>query len=289
MYHDHDYSATYNQGDTQMNQDPIGIFDSGIGGLSILREVHQQHPSENLIYLADQAHVPYGSRSLEEVRTLSFAIVDFLLERSAKLITVACNTASAASLHALRKKYPGTPFVGMEPAVKPAAANTHSQTVGVLATPATFQGALFASVVERFATDVNVLQETLPGLVQQIEKGELDTPKTRAILEKGVLPLLEQGVDTLVLACTHFPFIIPLLRDIVGEAILVIDPTPAIGLQVGRLLEQNDLVNRQSSDGTIRFITTGDVSSFTTSLRTLNLPFSLVQSASWDQEVLKQP
>jgi glutamate racemase len=137
----------------------------------------------------------------------------------------------------------------MEPAVKPAAANTQSHTVGVLATPATFQGALFSSVVERFAEGVTILQEPLPGLVQQIEKGEVDGPATRAILEEGVLPLLDQGADTLVLACTHYPLIIPLLLDIVGEEIQVIDPSPAIARQVGRLLDQHGLFRVSSEEG----------------------------------------
>ncbi|TFH35156.1 MAG: glutamate racemase, partial [Anaerolineales bacterium] len=164
-------------------QAPLGMFDSGVGGLTILREVQRQLPAENVLYVADQAHVPYGSRALENVCQLSFAITQFLLDQGAKLIVVACNTASAASLHALRERYPKVPFVGMEPAVKPAAEETKTGTVGVLATPATFEGELFASVVERFAEGVTVLQMTLPGLVEQIEKGELDTAATRSILE----------------------------------------------------------------------------------------------------------
>ncbi|OQX61535.1 MAG: glutamate racemase, partial [Anaerolinea sp. 4484_236] len=136
---------------------PIGIFDSGVGGLSVLRAIRQQMPAENLLYFADQGHVPYGPRTLEEVRAFSESITDFLLEQSAKLIVVACNTASAAALHYLRESFPDMPFVGMEPAVKPAAEHTNSGVVGVLATPATFQGALYASVVERFAKEVTVL------------------------------------------------------------------------------------------------------------------------------------
>jgi glutamate racemase len=266
---------------------PIGLFDSGIGGLSILREVHRQFPSEHLLYLADQAHVPYGSRSLEQVRQISFGIVTFLLEQGAKLITVACNTASAASLHNLRERFPQVPFVGMEPAVKPAAANTQSHTVGVLATPATFQGALFSSVVERFAEGVTILQEPLPGLVQQIEKGEVDGPATRAILEEGVLPLLDQGADTLVLACTHYPLIIPLLLDIVGEEIQVIDPSPAIARQVGRLLDQHGLFRVSSEEGSLRYITTGDLPAFESTMRKLGIPRGEVLSAQWDEELMR--
>jgi glutamate racemase len=272
----------------ELTKNPVGIFDSGIGGLSILREVLRLYPGENLFYVADHAHVPYGSRSLEEVRQLSFAIVDFLLDQGAKLITVACNTASAASLHALRERYPEIPFVGMEPAVKPAAENTQSHTVGVLATPTTFQGALFASVVERFADGVTVLQETLPGLVQQIEKGELDSDLTREILEAGVLPLIDQGADTLVLACTHFPFIIPLLQDIVGNGVQVIDPSPAIARQVGHLLNQHNLRNTDPDGGSLRYVTSGDELTFETTLQTLSFPIGEVLSASWEQGQLKK-
>jgi glutamate racemase len=261
---------------------PIGLFDSGIGGLSILREVRRQLPAESIIYLADQAHVPYGPRPLEEVRQLSFAIVEFLLEQGAKLITVACNTASAASLHALRERYPRIPFVGMEPAVKPAAEKTLSHTVGVLATPATFQGALFTSVVERFAEGVTVLQETLPGLVEQIEKGEIDSAETCEILERGVKPLLEQGADTLVLACTHFPFIIPQLEKIAGEAAKVIDPSPAIARQVGRLLSQANLSAEGMMPSKVRYVTTGDPIRFAAALDRLGLKDGDVFEASWE-------
>ncbi len=269
-----------------MNQDPIGIFDSGIGGLSILREVHKQFPGENLLYFADQANVPYGSRSLEEVRQLSFSITGFLRDLSAKMIVVACNTASAASLHSLRTEFPQLPFVGMEPAVKPAAANTQSQTVGVLATPATFQGALYASVLERFAEGVTVLQETLPGLVEQIERLQLDTPETRAILERGLRPLLDQGADTLVLACTHFPFVIPLIEQIAGTQVHVIDPSPAIARQVGRILERYSLKNADNGDGTLRYITSGDTSALAAFLEAMQLSPGAVLSAHWELDRL---
>ncbi len=155
---------------------PLGIFDSGIGGLSVLREVRRQLPGERLLFLADQAHVPYGPRPLEEVRNFAEAISAYLISQGAKLIVVACNAASAAALHHLRQVFPQILFVGMEPAVKPAAEHTHSGVVGVLATPATFQGALYASVLERFARGVTVLQDTCSGLVGQIEAGEINSP-----------------------------------------------------------------------------------------------------------------
>jgi glutamate racemase len=215
---------------------PIGIFDSGIGGLSVLRAILQQLPGLPAIYLADQAHVPYGSRPLEEVRDFAEAITRFLLSEGAQVVVVACNAASAAALHYLRRTYPQVPFVGMEPAVKPAAEQTRSGIVGVLATPATFQGLLYASVIERFASGVTVLQHTCPGLVAQIEAGHLGGPETRRILEQALHPMLEQGIDTVVLGCTHYPFVIPLIEAIVGTQVRVIDPAPAVARQAGRVL-----------------------------------------------------
>src|SRR5512146_2813371 len=168
----------------------IGIFDSGVGGLSVLRAVRAALPCHPVVYLADQAHVPYGARTKEEVRAFAIGITRFLLDQGAQVIVVACNAASAAALHTLREVFPSVPFVGMEPAVKPAAAHTHSGVIGVLATPVTFQGALYASVVERFAKGVTVLQDTCPGLVKQIENGRLDAAETRQILTRALQPMI---------------------------------------------------------------------------------------------------
>lgn len=242
-----------------LSDSPVGIFDSGVGGLSVLRAIRQQLPHEAIIYLADQAHVPYGSRSLEEVRQFAMGITRYLLSQGAKIIVVACNTASAAALHDLRRAFPEVPFVGMEPAVKPAVESTRSGVVGVLATPATFQGALYASVVERFAHEVTLLQDTCPGLVAQIEAGRLNSPETRAILEKALLPMLAQGVDTVVLGCTHYPFVIPLIQQIAGSGVRVIDPAPAVARQVGRVLEGHGLMRSAKEPGSPpRFFTTGE-------------------------------
>jgi glutamate racemase len=224
----------------------------------VLRAIRQQLPAEKVIFLADQAHVPYGLRSLEEVCDFSEAITRYLLFRGAKLIVVACNTASAAALHHLRRVFPKTPFVGMEPAVKPAAEGTQSGVVGVLATPATFQGALYASVVERFANGVALLQHTCPGLVAQIEDGALEAPETRLILEEALLPMLEKGIDTVVLGCTHYPFVIPLIELIVGPGVRVIDPAPAVARQVERLLEANGLCRKGGEVGSLEILTSGD-------------------------------
>lgn len=220
---------------------PIGIFDSGIGGLTVLRAIHQLLPDEPLLYLADQAHVPYGPRPLVEVRQFSESITRYLLDQGARLIVVACNTASAAALKYLRVTFPEVPFVGMEPAVKPAAELSRSRVVGVLATPATFQGELYASVVERFGQGVKLLQDTCPGLVTQIENGDFTSDETRRILEEALQPMLSHGIDTVVLGCTHYPFVIPTIQDIVGPGVRVIDPAPAVARQVQRLLVASSL------------------------------------------------
>jgi len=237
---------------------PIGVFDSGVGGLSILRPLRAQLPAEPIVFFADQAHVPYGPRPLDEVRRFSVGITRFLIDQGAKLIVVACNTASAAALQHLRGVFLGMPFVGMEPAVKPAAEQTRTRRVGVLATPATFQGALFASVVERFAHGVRVIPQTLPGLVERIEAGDLDGPETRRIIETAVRPLVAQGVDTLVLACTHYPFVIPLIAAAAGPGVQVIDPSPAIARQAARLLADGGKLAPAGESGMTTLVTSGN-------------------------------
>jgi len=192
----------------------IGVFDSGVGGLSVLSAIWNELPHAVTLYLADQAHVPYGLRPEAEVRDYAAGITRYLLVQGAEIIVVACNTASAAALEHLRQTFKDVSFVGMEPAVKPAVEKTSSGMVGVLATPATFQGALYASVVERFARGVKIIQHTCPGLVELIETGLLDSTNTRDILEDALQPMREQGVDTIVLGCTHYPFVIPLIQDI---------------------------------------------------------------------------
>jgi glutamate racemase len=258
----------------------IGVFDSGVGGLSVLRALWSELSSLPMIYLADQAHVPYGPRPLEQVRQFSSEISRWLIDQGAELIVVACNTASAAALYALRREFPATPFVGMEPAVKPAAEQTRSGKVGVLATPATFQGELYASVVERFANGVQLYQDTCPGLVKQIEAGHLKSTETRAILEQALSPMLAQQIDTIVLGCTHYPFVIPLIEELSGPSVRVIDPAPAIARQVRRLLQpQFPILAQTQADekpsfsnppaAHTRFYTSGAVKKFQRSLKHL--------------------
>lgn len=218
---------------------PIGIFDSGLGGLSVLKEVRQQLPHESIVYVADQGRLPYGPRPAEQIRQFAEEITRFLLAHNSKIIVVACNTASAAALRHLRVSFPQVPFVGMEPAVKPAAEQTQSRVVGVIGTQSTVQSEVFASVVERFASGVTVISRACPGLVTQVEAGEFDTPTTEGLLHEYLDPMLADGIDSLVLGCTHFAFLKPAIQRIVGPAVTVIDPAPAVARQVGRLISSN--------------------------------------------------
>jgi glutamate racemase len=237
---------------------PIGVFDSGVGGLSVWREIVAQLPHENTLYLADQAHIPYGPRSQEEIRRFSVAIADFLIGQGAKAIVVACNTASGAALQSLREQFPTHPFIGMEPAVKPAAERTLTGAVGVLATPTTFQGDLFRRLVDRFGRDVAIHTGICPGLVEAVESGELESPQTRDLLVGCLDPMVSYNIDQLVLGCTHYPFLEFLIRDIVGPSITLIDPAPAVARQVERVLQQTGVLNPASGRPSHRFCTTGD-------------------------------
>ncbi len=265
-------------------ENPIGIFDSGVGGLSVLGAMREQMPNESVVYFGDQGHVPYGPRSMEQIQKFSEGITRFLLEQNSKLIVVACNTASAAALKYLRGRFPEVPFVGMEPAVKPAAEITKTGKVGVLATPATFQGALYASVVERFGAGVEFFQHACPGLVSQIEKGELESNATRAILEDALLPMLEKNIDTVVLGCTHYPFVIPLIERIVGAHVRVIDPAPSVARQVKRLLEASGNLNQTSESQRVRFYTSADPASMKSLLPLLLGTYGEVEAVTWKDD-----
>lgn len=227
-----------------MNQPdaPIGVFDSGVGGLSVLREIRALLPNESLLYVADSGHVPYGEKSPEFIRERCRLIAAFLLERGAKALVLACNTATVAGVAELRELYPQLPVVGMEPAVKPAAAATRSGVVGVLATTGTLKSAKFAALLDRFASDVRVVTQPCPGLVERIEAGDLDSEQTRVLLQGFVAPLLAQGCDTLILGCTHYPFIKPLLQTLVPDAVSLIDTGAAVARQLQRLLDERGLL-----------------------------------------------
>ena len=232
----------------------IGVFDSGVGGLSVLSEIRRLLPAPDVIYLADRANAPYGQRSLEEVRGFGEACTSYLLDRGAGLIVVACNTASAAALHHLRALHPGVPFVGMEPAVKPAAALTRSKVVGVLATAATFQGELFASVVGRFADGVTVINQACPGWADLVETGVTGGPVAEAAVAQHLDPVLAAGADTLVLGCTHYPFLRHLISARAGAHVAIVDPARAVARQVVALAEES---LASDGGGTLRLLTTG--------------------------------
>ena len=271
-----------------MTQPSIGVFDSGVGGLSVLREIAQRLPNASLVYFADQKHVPYGSRSMDDVRELSEGITRLLLEQGCTLVVVACNTASAAALRDLRSSSPDTPFVGMEPAVKPAAERSETGKVAVLATPATFQGALFASVVDRFAHGVDLVEIIAPGLVELIEDGQTASEAVESILLESLEPAKSQGIDTLVLACTHYSFVIPAIQSILGPAIRVIDPAPAVAMQTVKLWGQqkrdgDTYAGTGTQAGTnIRYITSGNPQAFRRSLLKLIEDEGTAQAASWE-------
>lgn len=258
----------------------VGVFDSGVGGLSVVREMVAQMPGQPLVYLADQAHAPYGQRSLAEIQALSEGVTRFLLDRGSRLIVVACNTASAAALHWLRHKHPDTPFVGMEPAVKPAAERSKTRHVGVMATRATFQGELFASLVDRFGKDVTVHTQVCPDLVPLVEAGELNTERARAAVRSYVEPLCRAGVDQLVLGCTHYPFLRQLIEEAAGPDVEIIDPAPAVARQAARVLAQNGWLTRAAAADRI-FYTTGDPERFSAALRNLLGDPGTAKQAAW--------
>lgn len=263
-------------------QQPIGMFDSGVGGLSVLRAISSELPNEDVLYLADQAHIPYGSKSKKKIRRFAVEITRFLIDQGAKLIVVACNTASAAALHDLRDRFPSVSFVGMEPAVKPAAETTRTGKVGVLATSTTFAGDLYASVVERFAKHVTIYKSACPGLVEEIESGGFETLETRKILKEALEPMLEAGIDTVVMGCTHYPFVIPLIEEITGPEVRTIDPAPAIARQAHRLLKAEGLLNPGESVGKMIFYSSSDVHQFANLLPRLLGESGDVRQVGWN-------
>lgn len=217
--------------------DPIGVFDSGVGGLTILREIRTALPREDLIYVADAGHLPYGEKSLEFVRGRAIAITEFLLGLGAKAIVVACNTATAAAIDSLRERY-AVPFIGVEPAVKPAAAASRSGAIGVLATSATLKSTRYAALVERFARETRVLEQPCAGLADHIERGGLDDAATEELVRGFVAPLLAAGADTIVLGCTHYPLIAHIVRRIAGPQVAVVENGTAVARELARQLTE---------------------------------------------------
>lgn len=231
---------------------PIGVFDSGVGGLTILREIRAALPHEDLVYVADAAHLPYGDKPLAFVRERAFALAGFLAGLRAKAIVVACNTATAAAIDALRERH-AIPFVGVEPAVKPAAASSHSGVIGVLATPATLESARYRSLVERFAQGRRVLAQPCTGLADHIEQGRLDDEATEALVRGFVAPLLDAGADAIVLGCTHYPLIAHIVRRIAGPGVEVIENGTAVARELSRQLGTRSALRTTGNGGTAFF------------------------------------
>jgi len=235
---------------------PVGVFDSGVGGLTVLAHIRAALPGADLLYVADSGYAPYGDKSAEFIAARARIIADFLVAQDAAALVVACNTATAAAIAELRARF-AVPIVGMEPAVKPAAEATKSGVIGVLATSGTLESGKFAELARRFGSQARVIVQPCPGLVERIEAGDLAGPETRALLERFVAPLLAQGADTLVLGCTHYPFLAPLLRELAGEAVRLIDTGEAVARQLARRLAETDF-SCGASGGKERFYSSGD-------------------------------
>ncbi|PAU85673.1 glutamate racemase [Pseudomonas sp. WN033] len=239
-----------------MNQAPVGVFDSGVGGLSVLAEIRRLLPNESLLYVADSGHVPYGEKTPEQIRARSQAIAGFLLEQGAKALVLACNTATVAAINDLRGLY-DLPIIGMEPAVKPAALATRNGVVGVLATTGTLQSAKFAALLDRFAQSVKVVTQPCPGLVECIERGELEGPAVEALLRRYTEPLQAAGCDTLILGCTHYPFVRPALQRLLPASVRLIDTGAAVARQLQVRLGETGLLSGEPGVAT-RFWTSAD-------------------------------
>lgn len=268
---------------------PIAVFDSGVGGLSVLRHLRARLPTEDLLYFADQAHVPYGPRPAAQIQAYCHTIAEFLFAQRAKAIVVACNTATAAALDDLRGAFPHVPFVGMEPAVKPGAAATRSGKVGVLATAGTFESQRYADLMARYAGDITLYENPCTGLVPLIEAGELNGTKTRELLHDCIRPMLDAGVDTLVLGCTHYPFVLPQIRAIAGPGVQIIDPAPAVARQTQHVLQQHNLRSPDNGPGTLRAFTTGDARRLAQMVRDL-LGYEMpILGLRWNGSQLEMP
>ncbi|MGD1847652.1 MAG: glutamate racemase [Salibacteraceae bacterium] len=234
---------------------PIGIFDSGVGGISVWREVRQLLPYENFLYFADSANCPYGNRSHEEVLKLSEAATRFLLHHGAKTIVVACNTATAAAVKHLRSQF-SIRFIGMEPAVKIAAKNTQSRHIAVLATEGTLKGNHFQNTMKRYASDLDIMLQIGHGLVELVEEDRIETPEAKQLLRQYLDPMMHRKVDQIVLGCSHYPFLKPLIETLIPPHVSVIDPAPAVARRLRAVLKEEQLLNRQG-DGKTHYFSSG--------------------------------
>jgi len=235
-----------------INGHAIGIFDSGIGGLSIARQINQRLPNENLLYVADSIHAPYGEKSESYITERAFAISEFLIQRNVKAIVVACNTATVSSIKALRSQFT-IPIIGVEPGVKPAVFNTKTGIVGVLATAQTLKSVSFNDLAKTFSTNVKIEVQPCPGLMEQVEALSLDSDVTKALITKYVFPLLDKGADHIVLGCTHYAFLAPMIKQIVGPNIQIVNTDFAVAKETARRLEVANLLSTSSRQGHVEF------------------------------------
>tara|TARA_R110002050_G_scaffold179118_3_gene312409 strand:- start:50118 stop:50897 length:780 start_codon:yes stop_codon:yes gene_type:complete len=240
-----------------MSLQPIGIFDSGVGGTSIWKEIHKLLPFENTIYLADSKNAPYGEKSPEEILALSIKNTEFLLQHGCKLIVVACNTATTNAISYLRNRYK-VPFIGIEPAIKPAALQSVAKTVGVLATKGTLSSALFHSTSKNISERIKIIEQNGVGLVPLIEAGRVNSNETRELLRTYLAPMIKEGVDHLVLGCTHYPYLIPVLKELLPDTVQIIDSGEAVARQTKNVLERN-LLLASARSSKHQFYTNADV------------------------------
>ena len=242
---------------SSINNQAIGIMDSGVGGISVLKHIHALLPNEDLIYLADSKYAPYGNKTPEDIIQRCLILSDDLLRKNVKAIVVACNTATAAAIDTLRETF-DIPIIGMEPAVKPAAEASKNGIIGVLATVGTLKSAQFAALLESYGRNVKVVTQACLGLVECIERGELDTPETKALIRQYTAPLLAEDADTIVLGCTHYPFIAHVIQEIVGDQIILIDTGAAVAKQLKRQLEEKGLLSTSQEKAEVHFWTNSE-------------------------------
>ena len=241
-----------------MNTQPIGIFDSGVGGTSIWKEIYQLLPSESTIYLADSKYAPYGEKTQKEILQLSIKNTEYLLSRGCKIIVVACNTATTNAIDYLRENYK-VPFIGIEPAIKPAVLNSQTGVVGVLATRGTLASSLFTKTTALYAKNRKVIEQFGDGLVPLIEAGQIESKEIEALLQKYLTPMVKENIDYLVLGCTHYPYLIPQLKKILPNTVTIIDSGSAVAKQTQKVLQENLLLNNSNNKAVIEFYTNKEV------------------------------
>ncbi len=240
---------------------PIGVFDSGVGGLSVLRELRQLLPKEDFLFFADQAHVPYGEKNQLELEDLTSRIALFLLERKVKLIVIACNTATCYAIDTLRERF-SVPFVGVVPAVKPAVAQSVRKVVAILSTPATAKSPALQKLVDDFASDAQVLRIGCAGLEDAVEAGSIDSPETLRLLALYVSLAMDQEADQIVLGCTHYPFLRDQIQKLAGPHVDIVDSGKAVARRTHYLLDRLNLFRYRQKNGRVTYFTTGDPITF---------------------------